>query len=123
MEKIVNIGTQEVTFRSSAALPHMYRRKFHRDIFVDMANLQKNMRKNEDGSSALDIDSLEMFENLAWCFARHADPEVPEDVEEWLERFETFDIYNVLPEIIAIWGAENKSTSNLKKKNGKSTVK
>ena len=70
MEKIVKIGDKEVQFRSSAALPHMYRRKFRRDIFVDMDALRKSMKKSKDGSDQIDIDSLEMFENLAWCFAK-----------------------------------------------------
>lgn len=123
MEKIVTIGNQEVKFRSSAALPHMYRRKFQRDIFLDMEDLRKNLTKNKDGSSSLSITSLEMFENLAWCFARHADPNVPDDIEEWLAQFETFDIYVLLPELMSMWNTEQLSTSSLKKKNGKSTVK
>lgn len=119
MEKLVKIGEHEIKFRTSAALPHMYRRKFKRDIFVDMDALRKTMKKDKDGKGRIDIDSLEMFENLAWCFAKHADPEVPDDVETWLERFETFDIYNIMPDIFAMWTNENAGTSKLKKKNGK----
>lgn len=118
MEKIVKIGEQDVKFRSSAALPHIYRRKFHRDIFVDMDHLRKNAIKTPTGETQMDIESLEMFENLAWCLAKHADPEVPDDVEEWLEQFETFDIYNILPDLFGMWVNENVSTSKLKKKNG-----
>lgn len=119
MEKTVKIGEQEVKFRSSAALPHIYRRKFGRDIFVDMSHLQGNIRKGVNGEAELDIDSLEMFENLAWCFARHADPTIPDDIEEWLAGFDTFDIYNIMPELFSLWAQENKSTSVAKKKNGK----
>lgn len=114
MEKIVKIGEHEVKFRSSAALPHIYRRKFHRDIFVDMDTLLKGMKKTSNGETQLDIDSLEMFENLAWCLAKHADPNVPDDVEVWLEQFETFDIYNILPELFNMWVNENVSTSKKK---------
>lgn len=119
MEKTVKIGEQEVKFRSSAALPHIYRRKFGRDIFVDMSHLQSNIRKGANGEAQLDIDSLEMFENLAWCFAKHADKTIPDDIEEWLEGFDTFDIYNIMPELFSLWAQENKSTSIPKKKNGK----
>lgn len=120
MEKIVNIGDKEVKFKSSAALPHIYRRKFGRDIFVDMSHLQAKIQKS---GNELDIDSLEMFENLAYCFAKHADPEIPDDIETWLEGFDTFDIYNILPELLAMWVQENKSTSRTKKKSAKQTVK
>ena len=118
MEKTVLIGEREVKFRSSAALPHIYRRKFNRDLFVDMSALQGKINMNRDGTSSLDVNSLELFENLAYCFAKHADPAIPDDVEEWLEQFETFDIYHILPEIIGMWTVETKTTSRPKKKNG-----
>ena len=118
MTKTIQIGDKEVQFKTSAAIPHIYRRKFGRDIFIDMDQLQSAIKKSADGSSSLSIDSLEMFENLAFCFARHADPTIPEDVEEWLEQFETFDIYNILPELFDMWIAESKTSSKLKKKNG-----
>lgn len=119
MIRTIQIGDKEVTFKSSAALPHIYRRRFNRDIFIDMDSLQKNARKTKDGGSMLDLESLEMFENLAYCFAKHADPSITDDVEGWLEQFETFDIYNILPELFNMWVQENKSTSSLKKKNDK----
>lgn len=123
MNKIIKIGDKEITFASSAALPHMYRRIFKRDIFVDMDQLRKSLRKNKDGTAQMDIESMEMFENLAWCMAKHADPGTTDDIEEWLAEFETFDIYNLLPEIFAMWTAENKSTSTLKKRKDQPTVK
>lgn len=119
MIKTVQIGDQEVVFKTSAALPHIYRRKFGRDIFVDMDHLQKNLKKDANGNSTIDLESLEMFENLAYCFAKHADPAVPDDIEEWMEQFETFDIYNLLPQLFEMWVAETKGTSRLKKKNDK----
>lgn len=118
MIKTVQIGDKEVLFKSSGAIPHIYRRRFGRDIFIDMDQLQRGI-KQQKGGAVLSPDSLEMFENLAYCFAKHADPTVPEDVEEWLAQFEILDIYNILPQLIDMWKIENKSTSTLKKKNGK----
>lgn len=116
MLKTIQIGDKEVLFKSSAAIPHIYRRKFCRDIFIDMDQLQKGLNRKKSGAAELTLDSLEMFENLAYCFAKHADPSVPEDVESWLEQFETFDIYNILPQLIEMWTLENKTTGTLKKK-------
>lgn len=116
MVKTVKIGGQEITLKSSAAIPHMYRRKFNRDIFIDMEALQKNLRKKADGTSELDIDSMDMFENLTYCFAKHADPTIPDDPLEWFEQFEILDIYSLLPAILDMWGVENISTSQPKKK-------
>lgn len=70
---------------------------------------------NEE-SSHLDMFSLEMFENIAYIMAKHADPSIPDTPEEWLDEFSTFSIYQVLPEIIKLWGL-NVETQVESKKN------
>ena len=111
-EVVISIGGKDVKFRSSAAIPRLYRLKFGRDILVDMEALQKDFANQEGASvSSLGIESLEIFENVAYIMARHADPEVPADIDEWLEQFETFDIYQILPEIFGMC----RRTSSLKK--------
>ena len=37
--KTISIDGQEVTFRASAAVPRLYRVKFHRDIYKDLSAL------------------------------------------------------------------------------------
>ena len=122
MRKTIVINDIECQFKSSAALPRMYRLKFGRDIFVDMSHLKKQMdlnkkMKEETGndSSSISIESLEMFENIAFLMNKHLDPGQPNDIEEWLEQFETFDIYKVLPEILDMWNIENNQMSIPKK--------
>lgn len=126
MRKTIEISGIECNFKSSAAVPKMYRMKFGKDIFVDLTNLKKQLDlqkkiKEETGedSSALPIDSLEMFENIAYIMHKHGDPTQPSDELEWLEQFETFDIYEVLPEILEMWEKENKQLSTAKKENEK----
>ena len=117
LEKTVNISGKEVKFRSSASVPRLYRIKFKRDIFKDLSKLEKSYkdRGGEDGS-ALEIDDLEIFENVAYIMAFHADPTIPGTIDEWLEQFEMFSIYQVLPEILELWGT-NLVTDVKKKKN------
>lgn len=119
MIKTITIGDKEITLKSSAAIPHMYRRKFNRDIFLDMDKLQKMLAKKPGGAIEVGVEALEMFEALAWCFAKHADPAVPDNEEEWLEQFELMDIYNIFPELIDMWIGERTTTSKLKKKGDK----
>lgn len=106
LEKTVAIGDKQVRLRSSASVPRLYRIKFKRDIFKDLAKLEKSFRENggEDGSM-MEIDDLEIFENVAYIMAYHADPSIPSTIDEWLEQFEMFSIYQVLPEILDLWGA------------------
>ena len=66
----------------------------------------------------LDIDDLEIFENVAYIMAWHADPSIPGTIDEWLEDFEMFSIYEILPEILELWG-DNLITQVDVKKTGK----
>lgn len=102
--KTVTVDGKEVTFRASAAIPRLYRNKFHRDIYKDLNELQKGIDANDPESSNLDTSSLELFENIAWLMARHADSTVPDTPEDWLDQFNTFSIYEILPQIIELWG-------------------
>ena len=116
LTKKIEIDGKEVMFRASAAVPRLYRIKFRRDIYKDLDALQKAIDTSEEGASTLDTFSLELFENIAFVMARHADPSIPDTPEEWLEQFNTFSIYQVLPEIIDLWGL-NVQTDVESKKN------
>lgn len=126
MRKTIVISGIECNFKSSAALPRIYRLKYGRDLIVDMMSLNKQIAlqekiKEETGeeNSALPLHSLEMFENIAFIMHKHGDPSQPQEIEEWLEQFETFDIYKVFPEIIKLWKLENQQMSEPKKEIGK----
>ncbi len=121
-EKVIKVGDREVKFRSSAAVPRLYRIKFKRDIFRDIAKLEKNFaEKGSEEMSLMEIDDLEIFENVAYIMAWHADPSIPGDIDEWLENFEMFSIYEVLPEILELWG-DNLMTQVDSKKNKQRAV-
>ena len=115
LSKIVNVGGHEVAFKSSAAIPRMYRIKFGRDIFKDLTKLEKSFKERDDGEKNLEIDDLEIFENVAYIMALHADPTIPRTIEDWLDQFEMFSIYEVLPEILELWGTNLITDVNAKK--------
>ena len=59
----------------------------------------------------------EVFENIAFIMAKHADPEnVPDNPDDFLEQFNTFSIYEILPQLIELWGL-NTATQVKSKKN------
>ncbi|MBG9980442.1 hypothetical protein [Facklamia lactis] len=116
IQKKITIDGQEVVFKASAAIPRIYRLKYGRDIFKDLSKLETGVKENNEGQSTLDIESLELFENIAFVMAKHADPNICEDTSEWLEQFNTFSIYQVLPQLIELWGLNVKSESEQRKK-------
>ena len=91
LQKTITIGDKQVHFRSSATVPRLYRIKFKRDIFKDLSKLEASYKKtSEDGAFA--IEDLEIFENVAYIMAYHADNSIPDNINDWLDQFEMFSI-------------------------------
>lgn len=129
METTIKIDGKDVRFKATAAVPRLYRMKFGRDILQDMKSLRKALTeaqttKEDEGSaeSHLSVEALTLFESIAYIMAKHADAQsVPENPDDWLDEFETFSIYQILPEILALW-AGNTAAMNLSKKNQEAQI-
>ena len=104
LKTTIEIDGKPVVFKASAAIPRIYRIKFRRDIYKDLRLLEKSVGENDEDDSHLDLFSLELFENIAYIMAKHADPSIPDSPEEWLDEFNTFSIYQILPQLIELWG-------------------
>lgn len=124
IKKTITVDGIEVPFKASAAVPRLYRIKFRRDIYKDFAALQTSVQEGDEDASTLDIESLEVFENIAYIMAKHADLEnVPDNPDEWLEAFNTFSIYEVLPQLIELWGLNVETQAESKKNIEKLTAR
>lgn len=121
IEKRIEIDGQQVPFRASAAIPRLYRSKFGRDIFRDLMKLGKALTSGNAGE--LTIDDLEMFENVGYIMAKHADPGQPDTPEEWLDQFDTFSIYEVLPQLLDLWHLNISTGVAAKKKRNRAAGK
>lgn len=128
MEASVVIDGREVRFRATAAVPRLYRIKFRRDILQDFNAVQKAVERAQEAAkaaegedtapaSSLPLEALELFEDMAYIMAKHADPEgVPGDPGEWLDTFGVFSIYHVFPVIRALWEGNTEAIDYAKKK-------
>lgn len=126
MEKIIKVGDKEVKMRASALIPRLYRFRFKRDMIKDMLTLKKAYKKAEElpedatdeqiEEAQLSALDLTIFENVAYVMAKHADNSLPETPDEWLDEFEMFSIYEVLPQILDLWNLSQVQTSLPKKK-------
>ena len=124
IKKNITIDGIEIPFKASATLPRLYRAKFRKDIFKDFAALKTSVDESDEEKSGLDIDSLEVFENIAWTMAKHADPQnVPDNPDDWLEQFNTFSIYEVLPQLFELWGLNLETQAESKKTLARLTAK
>lgn len=113
--KTIEICGRPVRFCASASTPRLYRLKFKRDIFADMQKLTKDFQARNTGTD-LAVESLEIFENVAYIMAFQADRTIPDTIDQWLDQFEMFSIYEVLGELVQLWG-DNLFTSASAKKN------
>lgn len=117
MDKIIKIGDKEVKFRATARTPRLYRVLIGRDMIQDMNKLMKAYKRKKEDDDELDILDLQIFEDVAYVMARHANPDMEEKTaDEWLDTFDMFSIYEVLPHILELWALNTKQTSNPKKK-------
>lgn len=119
--KSIEIDGRPVPFKASAAIPRIYRLRFGRDIFADVDQLIEAMEKGDKDESHLDTLTLGIFEDVAYTMAKYADDSVPETPEEWLDGFDMFSIYFILPQIIELWRLNNQVTVQGKKKAGRPT--
>ncbi|MFM1524760.1 MULTISPECIES: hypothetical protein [Helcococcus] len=113
IEKIIDVGEKKVAFKASATIPRLYRIKFKRDVFKDLSKLEKSFNNKKD---EFEIGDLEIFENVAYIMAYHADNTIPNNINDWLEQFEMFSIYEILPEILTLWGVNLDTQIESKKK-------
>ena len=89
IERTIMISGKEVTFRSSATVPRLYRAKYKRDIFKDLSKLEKSYTLRTKDGDELQIEDLEIFENVAYIMAFHADPTIPATITPCLYMHDT----------------------------------
>lgn len=129
MEKTVTIDGREIKLKTSGALPRIYRRLLRREIFEDVAKLIMTSialsdPERPDPSKEDQLEANEILENLTFIMAKHAEPSLPETVEEWLSGFEDEASLNdakVTGTVIALWLHETETTSAERKKKEGST--
>lgn len=125
--RTIKVGELEIPMRASALVPRLYRAKFGRDMMRDLLGLSdkiKKAAKSADGNDNADDDDsgfdeidLTIFENVAWMLAKHADPTVPGEPDDWLDSIPgILSIYEALPQILALWSDNLKTTSLPRKK-------
>ena len=119
MEKMIKVGDREVAFKATGDTPRLYRRAFTSEFFSDITALQTALTEFRKQSKPMPVQTLEIFENVAYIMAKQADPNVPDTPDEWLDGFDMFSIYEILPQIVALWGVNMQTTSESKKKASK----
>lgn len=107
MRKTVKIGDKDVELSASALTPFNYKRLFGRDLIKDIQQLQKDSRKGE-----MDPETVAM---MTYVMAKEGNKDLP-PIEEWLEGFGLFDLYESFNEVVTLWGLNEEQHSTPRKK-------
>jgi hypothetical protein len=125
MQKMIEIEKgRSLNFKASAFSPILYNRLFTgRDFLKDMEALREAHEENKDGDS-FKMSDYEHFARIAYLFAYQGlaptprqTPEQVEFIEQypntwiWIDSFNTFSIYEILPEIMELWYNNEKQIS------------
>lgn len=101
MEITIQIDGKDVRFKSNGAVAPRYMMQFQRDLIKDIlsmgvgsANIEKMTEDEKINWVRGNID-FNMFFNIAWIYAKTADPTIPEPIK-WLEGFDEFPIIELI---------------------------
>lgn len=126
MQKVIEIEEgRSLNFKASAFSPIMYNKLFPgRDFLKDMDALKKT---HEDKEDTFEMSDYEHFSRIAYMFAYQGLAPSPRQTQEqkkfleqypstwdWIDSFDTFSIYQILPEIMELWYKNEKQISQSK---------
>lgn len=99
MEKIIQISGRDTKFKSSGAYLYKYKAQFGRDAIKDILKLKDMYDEESKALANIDALDLEVFFRLVWVLAKNADPSIGPP-EEWLDEFEEFPLFDIVPEVM-----------------------
>lgn len=113
MERKLEVEGKEYRFACNALTPRLYRAKFGRDLMLDLKKFGEDYTKDPYSVN------YEPLENMAWIMLKAGSgPEVArENPEEWLATLDSpTTVYELVPDLMDIWRASQKTTAIPKKK-------
>lgn len=120
MEIVIEIDGKKVPFKSTGVAVPRYMAQFNRDLIKDILGLGVIDFDFETASQQKKIqwmrDNIDfnMFFNIAWLYAKIANPQIPEPFT-WLDSFDEFPIFEIIEPLqellIKTVGSKKKETS------------
>lgn len=122
MEKTITIGSVPVRFMTNGLALLTYKREIGRDLIPDLFSIyggKDEVEAAKDGSVDVEKLNVEAIYNIAYVFAKLADPQIGSR-DEWLSGFEAFPVMDIALEIVPL--ALECITSEAKIKNQLATA-
>jgi hypothetical protein len=122
MEKVLSISGQDVGFKAAASLPVRYYNATGRDLFVDLQTLADGTdtveakpkfgkKKPEETQYRLNRDwNTMVLYGIVHTMARAYDEAVTPNLDDWLDTFDAFPIFEVFGELKPLLNASLQTT-------------
>lgn len=115
MDKIIKIAGKEVTVRKTFGTELRYKRQFGREFQTDLrvilamrSEMTPDLSKEEKARIVMSVETEWMYDIL-FIMAQQADSTITDELE-WLDRFDSFNIWLVFDQIIPLLVAESKAS-------------
>jgi hypothetical protein len=112
MRETVMIDGKPVELKATASTLRRYRAWFNRDLVKDFKTVEKELR--DSGGDVASGDVLEIIQNLTYVMARQADSTIPNNIDDWLDQFESFPIEEFAVDVVTLWAKSLKADIELK---------
>lgn len=111
MRKTIVIDGKEVELKATASTVRRYKSWFNRDLLKDFGKVYRVFKEAEAlaaevGEAAkveISGEILEVIQNMTYVMARQADQNVPKNIDDWLDQFDTFDIETIGQDVVRFW--------------------
>ena len=122
MEKVLSIAGQDVGFKAAASLPVRYYNATGRDLFVDLQTLADGTeqveakpkfgkKKADETQYRLNRDwNTKVLYGIVHTMARSYDEAVTPNLDDWLDTFDAFPIFEVFGELKPLLNASLQTT-------------
>ena len=113
MDKTIRIADKDVTVRKTFGTELRYKRQFGREFQTDLrmilamrSELTPDLANEKKAQIVLGVETEWMYDIL-FIMAQQADPTITDELE-WLDRFDSFNIWLVFDQIFPLLVAESK---------------
>ena len=111
MRKTIVIDGKEVELKATASTVRRYKSWFNRDLLKDFGKVYRVFKEAEAlaaevGEAAkveISGEILEVIQNMTYVMARQADQNVPKNIDDWLDQFDSFDIETIGQDVVRFW--------------------
>ena len=115
MDKTINIGGKNVTFRKTGGTALRYKRQFGRELNADLnkiltlfpslkAMTESGTEKSAAANLLLSAETEWMYD-IAFIMAQQADQTITDEID-WLDSFDDFNVWEIFFQLMPLINAE-----------------